>query len=306
MTCFMILFFTMAGGIAFKVLPVLPFVWIFCWFFSVILAVSLIKQRHELVSTFRDKHIEMKWTPSMTLNAFAFCALALIGIVFTLILGVASIVFNVLFTVVLIFLWFFAVFANHRYHVRIQSLLVVFFGILVIGSFLFSMLFVAQPYECSLQGYENSPESEIQVRLGSSIKTISLNEIPWNCFYREVSVSNPLPSNLSINSVYTPPYIHGAVTVPFASKRTEVILRCNKFMQFSCGSVTFRMCPDYKDIANCSLNGCAWCSTSNTSDEGRCDYCTNEFTDECHAQTGLNPVCFAPESLSDVFSSKRH
>jgi len=289
--------FIIAGFATWLYLTSLPFVWVFCWGVGALLSVSLLYQWREVRDMFQKKEVVLEWTTSMSINAFITIVIGLIGAIVTLILGEAAIYLIAFLLSIFLVLWVLAVVIHHKYHVRVQSLFVVFVGVLVVSAFFFAMFFMARPYQCGFEGY-TGPRISIPVRIGQEINTISMTAIPWNCFSASIEVSPPFPSNISIEEDYSPPYVHGNIDKLFNTVPSTVKLRCSGYQEFTCGSLVFLACPDYTTEFDCKSNYCSWCANSKVSNEsgsnitGVCGYCTDGFESACFSTTGKHSSCF--------------
>ena len=288
-------FFLGVGFATWIFLPSLPFVWSYSWLVSGTLFLSLLYQWRDVRDMFRNKEVVLGWSLSMSINVFVLAVIALIGIILTLILGQMAIALVTFILVLFLVLWVFAVVIHQKYHVRVQSLFVVFVGVLVIGSLFFAMLFMARPYECSFEGH-TGPLLTIPVRVGQEIAPISMNPIPWNCFFPSVRISAPLPANITIEPNYSPPYVHGRVTKLFDAQPAQVVLSCSSYQQFTCGTLLFLPCSDYTTELACRSNFCSWCNSSSSSTAenatGVCGFCTDAFEAACFSTTGKHSSCF--------------
>ena len=288
--------FVAVGFVTWIFLPSLPFVWAYSWLVGGTLLLSLLYQWRAVRDMFRNKEVVLAWTVSMSINVFVLAVIALIGTILTLILGPMAIALVSLILVLFLVLWVFAVVIHQKYHVRVQSLFVVFVGVLVIGSLFFAMLFMARPYECRFDGH-TGPLITIPVRVGQEIAPISMNPIPWNCFFPSIRVSAPFPTNITIEANYSPPYIHGRVTKLFDAQPAQVVLSCSSYQQFTCGTFLFLACSDYTTELACKSNYCSWCNgTTSSSAEnttGVCGFCSDSFEAACFSTTGKHSSCFA-------------
>ena len=288
-------FFLGVGFATWIFLPSLPFVWAYSWLVGGALLLSLLYQWRDVRDMFRHKEVVLTWNVSMSINVFVLAVIALIGTILTLILGPMAIALVCFILVLFLVLWVFAVIIHQKYHVRVQSLFVVFVGVLVIGSLFFAMLFMARPYECGFDGH-TGPLITVPVRVGQEIAPISMNPIPWNCFFPAIRTSAPLPTNITVESNYSPPYIHGRITKLFDAQPSTVVLSCSSYQQFTCGTLLFLACSDYTTELACRSNYCSWCNASSGTAEnstGVCGFCTDAFESACFSTTGRHSTCFA-------------
>ena len=127
---------------------------------------------------------------------------------------------------------------------------------------------------------------------------MSLTEVPWNCFFPEVTLSSSLPHNLSLHHEGSKWYFAGTIETLFHRNPVNVTLKCSGIQEFNCGTLVFLPCVDYVNESECKSNLCSWCSSSSSPSGGHCSFCTPEFEDACFNMTGQHSSCFSAASIN--------
>lgn len=120
------------------------FAWAYLFFVSAMLALSLLFQIDEIKTEIKNYDIKVFWHDENTLNVYFLAVVGIFGVICTLILGTPSIlcigvyVFSVVFTGAL------SVVFHRKYRIRVQSILVMSFGVLILFTFCFVFIYMAQ------------------------------------------------------------------------------------------------------------------------------------------------------------------
>lgn len=153
-------------------------------------------------------------------------------------------------------------------------------------------------FHCEFEGY-SGPTIEVPVYVGRDINHIQIKSIPWNCFFSQIELSNPLPDTIRLNTESALPFFEGYVNSTFDSVPTQVTLYCNQHQGFKCGTLVFQPCLSYVDELQCKSNGCSWCADYGPNKTGTCGFCNRDFTTQCFDSTGAYPSCVNDMVTSD-------
>lgn len=120
------------------------FAWAYSFFVSAVLALSLLSQGKEIKSEINNYEIEMFWHEENSLNVYFLAVIGTFGLICTLILGTPSIVCIAIFVFAIVSTGILSIAFHRKYRIRMQSILVMSFGVLFFFSMCFIFIYMAQ------------------------------------------------------------------------------------------------------------------------------------------------------------------